>query len=313
MNHHFQNTIYQDFNSANKDWKGERSVDNIREIVEFQNNSSIRIWLNEQYTDFALHWHHALELIIPVENYYDVIAGDVPYHILSDEILLIPPGVMHQLIAPPKGKRFIFLFDISYLAKLKGFSGIQSSLTSSVHITKNSHPNTYNSVYSLLVQIRNEYFNGNEYSELMIYSLLIKLFVHLGRNHINNNELFPNVRPYKQKEYVQKFNNLLEYIDAHYTDDMTLEEAASMIGFSKYHFTRLFKQYTNYTFYDYLYYRRLKCAEELLTRDDLSITDIALYSGFPSLSSFNRNFKKQKNCTPSEYRALFSNTNLHNS
>lgn len=121
MNQYFQSTHYQDFNTANKDWKGERSIDNIREIVEFQNNSSIRIWLNELYSDFDLHWHHALEVIVPVENYYDATCGDVPYHILSDEILLIPPGVMHQLTAPPKGKRFVFYLIFHIYLNLKGF------------------------------------------------------------------------------------------------------------------------------------------------------------------------------------------------
>ena len=42
------------------------------------------------------------------------------------------------------------------------------------------------------------------------------------------------------------------------------KDIASSIGFSKYHFSRLFKQYTNYTFCAYLCHRRIKVAEELL-------------------------------------------------
>jgi AraC-like DNA-binding protein len=151
--------------------------------------------------------------------------------------------------------------------------------------------------------MRNEYFSKAEYGELTIYSLLLNLFVKLGYNHINTGNLFPNVRLYKQKEYVQKFNTLMDYIDEHYMEDLNLETIAKSIGFSKFHFSRLFKQYTNFTFCDYLCYRRIKVAEELLAEPDLSITEIALQAGFPSISTFNRLFKQRKNCTPSEYRS----------
>lgn len=44
----------------------------------------------------------------------------------------------------------------------------------------------------------------------------------------------------------------------------------------------------------------------LLLNPDLTITEIALQSGFSSLSTFNRTFKRTKNCTPTEYRDLCS-------
>lgn len=78
---------------------------------------------------------------------------------------------------------------------------------------------------------------------------------------------------------------------------------AALAGFSKFHFSRLFKQYTSLTFNEYLNHRRLKAAEELLAAPDLSITEIALRSGYASLSTFNRLFKQIKHCTPTEYRA----------
>ena len=104
------------------------------------------------------------------------------------------------------------------------------------------------------------------------------------------------------KEYVTKFGNLLEYIDNHYTEDLTLEDMADIIGFSKYHFSRLFKQYTNFTFCDYLKNRRIQAAEMLLEQPEYSITEVALQAGFPSISTFNRIFKEYKNCTPTEFR-----------
>lgn len=294
---------YLDYYAQNIDWK-KREIENEVEIIKFKDDSTIRIFFNEQTDNYAAHCHTAMEVIIPVENYYDVEADNTNYHLVPGDILVIPPGNIHKLIAPSFGKRFIFLFDISHIVSMKGFNGIQSYITGCLFFNKNDYPQIYDDVYQLFLQIRNEYFSNNEFRELTIYSHLINFFVLFGRNRLTNNELFPSGRIYKQKEYIQKFNNVLEYIDSHYAEDLTLEDVASYSGFSKYHFTRLFKLYTNTTFYECLSIKRIKAAEQLLSEPDLSITEIALQVGFSSISTFNRVFRQHKNCTPSEYRAL---------
>ena len=296
--------LRSEYYDANSDFPGLWELDeNRREDVDFRNSSSIRIWYNDLTSNYATHWHNALEIIIPIDNYYDVEVEGISYHLRPDEILIIPPGKLHQLTAPSSGSRFIYLLDISCLEGLKGFAGIKSLLTAPLFVTKESYSHIYEDVYDLLARMRNEYFRKNEYAELTIYALLINLFVKFGYNHIQTQDLFPNVRSYKQKEYVKKFNDLLDYIDKRYTEELNLEEIADSSGFSKYHFSRLFKQYTGFTFCDYSCYRRIKAAELLLSRQDLSITEVALQSGFSSISTFNRIFKQQKKCTPSEYRS----------
>lgn len=291
------------YNSINSDWKGERTLTQQHEVVDYHHNTSQRIWLNDIPIGFPTHWHSALEIIMPVENYYRVETNGATYDVQPGEIFFIPPRELHTLIAPETpGKRFVFIMDISIISKMKGFVGISTILSSPLHITKETYPLIYDDIYQIMVQIRNEYFRNAEYCELTIQSLLLQLFVKIGENHNNSLELFPNVRPGKHKEYMQRFNQLLEYVDEHYMEDLNLDSVADMAGFSKFHFSRLFKQYTNFTFCDYLSYRRIKAATELLSNPEYSITEVAMDSGFPSISTFNRLFKKQVGCTPREYR-----------
>jgi len=293
-----------DFHTANNDFSGVRRVfPNSREDVAYQNDSTMRIWYNVQPSDYKEHWHNSLEIIMPIENEYTVTINGKPYAVQPGEVIMIPPREVHMITAPEDGSRFIFLFDLSLMSSLKGFAGIQSLLSQTIYLTKEKYPKIYDDIINMLIQIRTEYFGENEYRELTIYALLMNLLVKFGDDFVNTEDLFPNVRLYKQREYVQKFNNLMDYIDSHYMEDISLEDIASATGFSKYHFSRLFKQYTNYTFCDYLCFRRIKAAEELLAKADLSITEVALQSGFPSISTFNRLFKQQKGCTPSEYRS----------
>lgn len=297
------NGNYLDFFSINSDFAGYREVENTEENVDFRVGTSLRIWMNDQTDGFTSHWHNALEVIVPVENYYDVIANGHSFHIFPGEILVIPPGQLHELISPGSGRRFVYLFDLTPLNGLKGFSSIHAILDKPLYVTRDTYPQIYHDIYQLLLQMRNEYFSRNEYGGLVIYSLLLNFFVKFAYNRINNNNLFPNVRIHKQKEYIQKFNDLMDYIDSHYMEELDLEKVAASTGFSKYHFSRLFKQYTDYTFCDYINNRRIKVAEELLAKPDFTITEVALKAGFPSISTFNRLFKQQKSCTPSEYRA----------
>ena len=301
-----KNSISQNraaFYDANSDTRKPRIVvGTAQELVQYRQDSGTRIWYNDIPNSFTAHWHRALEIIVPVENWYDVhLSGEV-YRVNPGEIFLIPPGELHSLTAPEEGSRFVFLFDLSSFSRINGFSGIQSILANPLHITRSEYPGIYDDVYQILVQMRNEYFSKNEFAELTIYSLLASMFVKIGTNHLNSINMFPNMRVYKQKEYMDKFTSVMDYIDAHYMDELNLDDIASSIGFSKYHFSRLFKQYTGYTFCAYITYRRVKIAEELLEQPEYSITEVALQSGFPSISTFNRVFKQTKNCTPSEYR-----------
>ncbi len=293
-----------DYYSANDDWAGIRDVKNACEAVQYHTGSSIRIWCNEQDMTYDYHWHTALEIIMPAENYYDVELEGTVYHIHPGDILFIMPGETHRLSAPPNGRRFIFLFDAALFVNIRGWSAIMTLISKSPLITKDAYPMVYEDVCVTLMRIRDEYFGMREYMEFTSCALMLNLFAKLGYNHIHEKDIFHSLSVSKQKEHIKKINDLLNYIDTHYTENLNLENMAAHIGFSKFHFSRLFKQYTGFTFNDYLNYRRLKAAEELLADRSISITEVALRSGFSSISSFNRLFKESKHCTPKEYRVL---------
>ena len=143
-------------------------------------------------------------------------------------------------------------------------------------------------------------------AEAAIYSRLLSILVLLGRNYTETGKHF-DVANTKQQEYTEKFMYICDYISAHCTEELSLDSVADLAGFSKFHFTRLFKQFTNVSFYKYLNQKRIATAEKLLANPDYTVTDGALNSGFSSLSSFIRMFKIIKNCTPTEFRSMYCN------
>jgi len=196
------------------------------------------------------------------------------------------------------------------LHAIKEFESILSLISPVITITAANAPKVHDQVRTLLLQIDEEYNSSNSLAETSIYAKLLDLFVLIGRNYTENTDRF-DVGNQKQKEYTEKFISICNYINDHCMEDLTLDEIAKMAGFSKYHFTRLFKQFTNTTFYKYLNLKRIANAELLLSDPEISITEVAIRSGFSSLSAFIRMFKMIKQCTPTEFRTMFINPSSH--
>lgn len=268
-----------------------------------EDNSSVFLWINQEPGNFPLHWHSTVEIIMPLQNGYTVTINKNEYHLKDGEILIIPPGELHELTPPSSGYRLVLLFDLSGLTKFKGFTRLFSRPSLAGPITPETMPDIYEKERDLLVQVAEEYANGGDLAEPSILAMLIQFFVLLARNSDDTIPAsLPAMQPNKQREYIEKFNVVFDYIEHHYMEDITLEEVAAQIGFSKFHFSRLFRQFTDTAFYDYLCARRIKAAETLLLDPNLPITEIALQSGFASISTFNRVFKKFKECTPTEFK-----------
>ncbi|WP_297740322.1 helix-turn-helix transcriptional regulator [uncultured Tessaracoccus sp.] len=85
---------------------------------------------------------------------------------------------------------------------------------------------------------------------------------------------------------------------------VSLEEFAAGAGYSRFHFSRLFKQGVGMSPGQYLTARRIDEAKRLLLAGDDSIIDIAMGVGFDSLSSFSRRFKRSVGVAPGQLRAL---------
>ena len=110
----------------------------------------------------------------------------------------------------------------------------------------------------------------------------------------------PDLNRFQSKE--DFFRQLCTFIDTHCEEDLSLDQIASLAGFSKYHFTKLFHHYTGESYYHYLSRQRIALSTRLLTNPQYTITEVALNSGFTSMSAFLRMFHQLEHCTPTEYR-----------
>jgi AraC family transcriptional regulator len=106
-----------------------------------------------------------------------------------------------------------------------------------------------------------------------------------------------------QKEYIHRINRVVDYIDTHMHEELSLERLAAEAAFSPYHFHRIFSAMTGETLSSFINRLRLEKAGSLLINNpDIAISDIAFRCGFGSTAVFCRNFKKRFGQTAQEFR-----------
>ncbi|AUZ48085.1 MULTISPECIES: helix-turn-helix domain-containing protein [Pseudomonas] len=98
---------------------------------------------------------------------------------------------------------------------------------------------------------------------------------------------------------------LVEYIDQHLQDAISLGQLAGLCALSEYHFARMFRQSFGLPPHQYLLARRLARAKSLLRGSALAVGEIALMCGFSSASHFNQRFRQAMGAAPGDYRQAF--------
>lgn len=96
--------------------------------------------------------------------------------------------------------------------------------------------------------------------------------------------------------------NICSYIEAHYMEDITLQDMAAVMNYSEAYFCKLFKQCFDKSFVSYLTWFRMEKAKELLGDPLVNVKDISSRVGYQDSNYFAKVFKRLICMTPSEYR-----------
>ncbi len=113
---------------------------------------------------------------------------------------------------------------------------------------------------------------------------------------------FASLKPSGDSRRVQKVK---DYINAHYKEDIRLNELADLAGMTPTAFSRFFKLRTGRSISDYVIDIRLGHATRQLVDSTTSVAEICYGCGFNNVSNFNRIFKKKKGNSPKVFREIY--------
>ncbi len=108
-----------------------------------------------------------------------------------------------------------------------------------------------------------------------------------------------------RREYLGRIERVVDYIYAHYGEELGIDDLADVAAFSRFHFHRVFSSVVGETVSDFLKRIRLQqAAARLVDHPGESVTDVAMAVGFSSPSVFARAFKERFGVTASEWRGM---------
>ncbi|MDD5687370.1 MAG: AraC family transcriptional regulator [Elusimicrobia bacterium] len=152
----------------------------------------------------------------------------------------------------------------------------------------------------ILHMLEKEWERKGENFREVIKSLLTTFLVLIKRSMSNKEKNISSL-----KEHNPIIDEVLDYIDKHFKEHITLPDLSKQVGYSSYHISRLFKKFTGLSFRELVDNKRVIEAKRILETDNSKkVISIAYEVGFSDLSAFNRNFKRLTSTIPSLYRKI---------
>ncbi len=246
------------------------------------------------------HFHSEIELISVTSGSMTLETESATFKANQGEIIFINSNIPHSTINVDSnfsGKLVQFRMptltygNLSYLYKFFNNSGTHGFIFSKTEDAK-ILSDCINKIFSE----RNNYNTSAEYfitsNMYMILSVLYK-----------NNLFEDNEKLIRNKKEIERLLPVLEYIDTHYNESISLSELSRVLNLNEYYFCRVFKKTMGSTTTDYINFVRTNYARKLLFTEK-TIIEICCETGFSSLSYFNRTFKKYFQHSPSVYKKI---------
>lgn len=217
------------------------------------------------------------------------------YFVGCGDIVFIKPNTLHYTTSArsDEHERILLNFTEEYVS-----ARIADELNRLCKISCISIPADKQAQVEMIMQkTAAEYETHDKFSDVIQSNLISELIVTVLRSQTNGGA--ENATGLTDKSPILE---TLDFIGENLSNEISLEQAADFAGFSKSHFSKIFKEETGFTFGAYLQLQRLVKARRMLEKTRDSVIEIADECGFMSSGYFSTVFKNYFGMTPLEYR-----------
>ncbi len=268
--------------------------------------SADRVTTNAPRSMNKYHFHNTYELyyLFSGERYYFI--KDKMYHVMPGDLVFINEYDIHCTTnVENRGyDRAVIDFRKEFLEDfLNCIENINlfECFKKEIHIIhlENQERVLFENLLNLIIK---EYKQKNIGYEDYLKSMLLQILFLINRHsqHETNSPL----------QFAEKHNTISDivgYINNHFDEDITLDLIAEKFFISPHYFSRNFKKSTGFNFVEYLNNVRVKEAQRLLFKTDLTVAEIGRITGFKSTTHFGRVFKNISGVSPLKYRKINRN------
>ncbi len=240
------------------------------------------------------HTHGEIELLYVVEGSMRLRVGDEEFELQRDDYCVINAGLIHEQLSGQHLLLGEFHIQTDKLSDTLGLRNPRFSCNSALTAT----PEKYDAPRDVMKEIFSRYHNNHERDMLRMYSLYYRLLHLLSANFLQYDNSQADELTYTDG----RTSEIAEFIRQNYDKPIRLNDLADQLHLSVAYLSKYIKKNLGMSFLDYLASIRLSHAVTALLRTNASVAHIAMDTGFPNLSSFNKTFREHYGTTPSAYR-----------
>lgn len=251
--------------------------------------------------------HDCYEFFFPINSMQKIFIDDRSIDCHPGHIVPINPGQPHGFRRGNRAVSFILLqFDAEYMATL-----IAATVSPEEAADVDTLPGFENAAYAIGQEIQTlgariirEFDERRPGRERLLLALTDVLAIMLVRVCYSQRAAQMQSRQSLQSERYLRFRQVIEYMQNHLSEKVSIDSLAEIAGMNRYHFIRTFKSAYAQSPYDYLTDLRIERASQLLQEASLPTSQIAGQCGFFSASRFSAAFKLATGMTPTHYRSI---------
>ena len=273
----------------------------------FERVSAFNLSTGYEKRSYQAHWHSFGEILLvgPGKTNVFMVNRDT-YEMAEGDFLLIWPMEMHAIIDADRKESLVIQYSNAFMNSLFDLQRIMHFYRNLHVLCIHSHPELVAKLRTIADSMKQIFFSTEADRELRCCMLLMEFMLTLDRYR---EELAPEIRSGENRGYTDTVLRRLIMVTDHIKNNLTADDLsqgamAEMAGISKDYFSRVFRSVTGMNYSKWLNMIRLEKATELLADREKTLTEVAMLSGFQSISSFNRVFHAEKGMAPGEYRAL---------
>ena len=247
-------------------------------------------------------WHRPAKFILALKDGSRVQAAGADYVLSEGDVLFVWPGEEVRKLSGPKSGLLTLSFSSSLITECDDICSVYHYFDTVRLLNRNSE-DLREKTAALILEARESAEEEIRFHETRVRINILEILLIVAEQAEKNAAAALNTMILRRNSD-SRMDKACRYIIAHCDSRITQAEAAETVGISTFYFSRLFSQYTGKSFNDFLNEHRVKKALMLLSNRRISIQDVAVNSGFQSISNFNKVFKKHVGCSPNEYRRI---------